>query len=107
MSDSPLPCRLGRYEYDRARYCYEHGGFIHGGERGNRCDRADGEPAVPAPDPDPCCVHETLLDTAIHDLARAHGRPENAERIARGLPPTTNKARHEHVAGLTTSQEDA
>lgn len=58
-------------------------------------------------DPDPCCVHEHQLDAAVRDLARAHGRPEGAERIARGLPPTTTKARHEHVAGLTTAQKGA
>lgn len=57
-------------------------------------------------DPDPCCVHETQLDAAIRDLARAHGRPVGAERVARGLPPMTNKARHEHVAGLTFTQEE-
>lgn len=59
------------------------------------------------PDPDPCCVHETQLDDAIRDLARAHGRPVGAERVARGLPAQPpNKARHEHVAGLTFAQED-
>jgi hypothetical protein len=36
----PTPCRLGRVEYDNAQYCFEHGGFRHGGERAMRCDRA-------------------------------------------------------------------
>jgi len=46
-------------------------------------------------------------DGLLHDLARAHGRPVGAERIARGLPvtPNTTKARPEQ-AGLTTAQED-
>ena len=61
--------------------------------------------ALKAPAPDPCCVHEHQLDAAIRDLARAHGRPENAERIARGLPVTTTKARPEQ-AGLTRTPED-
>ena len=41
-------------------------------------------------------------------LARAHGRPVGAERIAWGLPttPTPDKARHDTVAGLTFAQED-
>lgn len=37
------------------------------------------------PDPDPCCPHETQLDAAVRDLAHAHGRPEAAERVARGM----------------------
>lgn len=59
-------------------------------------------------DPGPCCVHETQLDAAVRDLARAHGRPESAERVARGLPPMTDttKARHANVAGLPIAPED-
>lgn len=58
-------------------------------------------------DPGPCCVHETQLNTAVRDLARAHGRPESAERVARGLPAQPpDKARHDHVACLTFAQED-
>lgn len=60
-----------------------------------------------ADDPDPCCVHETQLDAAVRDLARAHGRPEAAERIAWGLPAQPpDKARRNTVAGLTFAQED-
>lgn len=55
-------------------------------------------------DPDPCCDHETQLDDAVRDLARAHGRPVGAERVARGLPPTSTKARPEQ-AGLTRTPE--
>lgn len=56
-------------------------------------------------------------DGFIRDLARAHGRPEAAERIAWGLPPisensdpavlgyTTTKARPQQ-AGLTRAQEE-
>lgn len=65
---------------------------------------APGNGALTAPDP--CCAHQAQLDAAIRDLARAHGRPVGAERVARGLPPMTTKARYEHVAGLPTAQED-
>lgn len=34
------PCRLGRIEYDGARYCHEHGGFLEPGVQSSRCDRA-------------------------------------------------------------------
>ena len=40
------PCSLGRREYDQARYCHTHGGFLHGGDPGHRCDRA--RPIPPA-----------------------------------------------------------
>lgn len=33
-------CRLGRIEYDGARYCYEHGGFLEAGVRSMRCAKA-------------------------------------------------------------------
>ena len=61
--------------------------------------------ALKAPAPDPCCAHATQLDQAVHALARAHGRPEAAERIARGLPVTTTKARPQQ-AGLTHAPEE-
>lgn len=31
-------CRLGYQEYDRSRYCYEHGGFVYYGNDDDRCD---------------------------------------------------------------------
>lgn len=37
------PCRLGYEEYDGARYCFEHGGFLDAGpfySGSRRCDRA-------------------------------------------------------------------
>ena len=36
-------CRLGYEEYDGARYCFEHGGFLEPGvfySGSRRCDRA-------------------------------------------------------------------
>lgn len=35
-----MSCRLGRIEYDGARYCHEHGGFLEPGVGGKHCDRA-------------------------------------------------------------------
>jgi hypothetical protein len=33
-------CDLGRYEHDRSRYCFIHGGFVHGGAPvGEQCDK--------------------------------------------------------------------
>lgn len=37
------PCRLGYEEYDGARYCHEHSGFLEAGVRSRRCDRASGD----------------------------------------------------------------
>lgn len=34
------PCRFGYEEYDGARYCFEHGGFLEAGMQSRRCDRA-------------------------------------------------------------------
>ena len=36
----PEPCRFGRTEYDGARYCFEHAGFLEAGIQSRRCDRA-------------------------------------------------------------------
>lgn len=33
-------CRLGYTEYDGARYCHEHCGFLEPGVRSMQCDRA-------------------------------------------------------------------
>lgn len=33
-------CRLGRIEYDGARYCHEHGGFLEPGVQSLLCHRA-------------------------------------------------------------------
>ena len=33
------PCRLGYEEYDGARYCFEHGGFLEPGIQSRRCNR--------------------------------------------------------------------
>lgn len=43
------PCRLGYTEYDGARYCFEHGGFLERGLNTRRCDRAPRVPTQPAP----------------------------------------------------------
>ena len=32
-------CRLGYEEYDGARYCFAHGGFLEAGVASLRCDR--------------------------------------------------------------------
>lgn len=34
------PCRFGYEEYDGARYCHEHAGFLEAGVRSRMCDRA-------------------------------------------------------------------
>jgi hypothetical protein len=39
-AESDAPCRFGYEEYDGARYCFEHGGFLEAGVRSLRCDRA-------------------------------------------------------------------
>lgn len=36
----PEPCRFGYEEYDGARYCFEHAGFLEAGVQSRRCDRA-------------------------------------------------------------------
>lgn len=40
VSEVPLPCRLGYTEYDGARYCFEHGGFLEAGVQSMQCARA-------------------------------------------------------------------
>ena len=40
MSTAPTPCRFGYEEYDGARYCLEHGGFLEAGVQSRLCDRA-------------------------------------------------------------------
>jgi hypothetical protein len=36
------PCKLGHVEYDYARYCYEHGGFVEAGQDlQGVCDRRE------------------------------------------------------------------
>ena len=34
------PCRFGYEEYDGARYCHEHAGFLEAGVQSRLCDRA-------------------------------------------------------------------
>jgi hypothetical protein len=34
----PQACRLGRVEYDGARYCHEHGGFLEPGVQSLQCN---------------------------------------------------------------------
>ena len=40
-------CRLGRIEYDGARYCHEHGGFLEPGVMSLQCARAPS--LIPSP----------------------------------------------------------
>lgn len=43
------PCRLGYEEYDGARYCFAHGGFLEPGIQSQRCDRAGATPEMDLP----------------------------------------------------------
>lgn len=43
------PCLLGRVEYDGARYCHEHGGFLEAGVGSRRCHLADEHQPEPQP----------------------------------------------------------
>lgn len=45
----PEPCRLGYEEYDGARYCFAHGGFVPAGTRRLICDRKPSPLPLPLP----------------------------------------------------------